>query len=206
MDFTKTELSRYLQSQNIPPIDIGGSLEEPLNPKTQYLIIHDTSSPYYGSKSFPDDINTATWPGNSLASLKANAHVYVNRAGESTTKVNLAIHQHTTKFELQDHKRRRNLFVGIELIQPRRAYPAGSTTENDALAPDPGFTPLQLKRLALIYLAASSRSGRYLIPAFHAVVDMKIPNAHDDPQNFDLQAWSDAIDQLIEDVHKQSTP
>lgn len=206
IDFTKDQLSRYLQTHGISTNDIGGTLDEPLNPNTRYLIIHDTSSPNYGPNDFPDDINIATWSGNMLESVKPNAHIYVNRVGESTTKVNLAMHQHTTKFELQDRKRRRNLFVGIELIQPRRAFPIGSEKLNDALAPDPGFTRPQLQRLALIYLAASSRSGRYLIPAFHAVVDMNIPNGHDDPQNFDLQAWSGVIDQLVEDVQKQSTP
>ena len=206
VEFTKAAFTHYLQSQGISPADIGGSLDEPLSPKTQYFIIHDTSSPNFGAEAFPDDINNATWSGNRLKSAKANAHVYVNRVGESTTKVNLATHQHTTKFEQKDVERRRNLFVGIELIQPRRAYPPGSNRNNDALAPAPGFTSSQLQRLAVIYLAASSRSGHYLIPAFHAVVDIKIPNGHDDPQNFDLQAWSDSIDKVIDEVHKSSNP
>ena len=34
-------------------------------------------------------------------------------------------------------------------------------------------------------LAILSHGRRWLIPAFHATVDAGIPDAHDDPQNFD---------------------
>ena len=64
---------------------------------------------------------------------------------------------------------------------------------NDFQAPVPGFTPAQYDALALVYVVASVRAGRWLIPAFHAVIDEGIRNKHDDPQNFELQAFADSL-------------
>ena len=60
-----------------------------------------------------------------------------------------------------------------------------------------GFSEKQMDRLALVYIAASVRRGSWLIPAFHATVDAGIPNAHDDPQNFDLQLWTKRLCILV---------
>ena len=88
------------------------------------------------------------------------------------------------------------LFVAVENIQPRIGEPAirpPKVKPNDRIAPTPGFTPRQYERLALAYVVASIRRGRWMIPAFHAVVDARYAGGHDDPQNFDMQAFSDAV-------------
>ena len=36
-------------------------------------------------------------------------------------------------------------------------------------------------------------AGLWLIPAFHAAIDEGLPDAHDDPQNFDLPAFDAAV-------------
>jgi hypothetical protein len=72
----------------------------------------------------------------------------------------------------------------------------GGGRGNDGLAPDPGFTPAQYDRLALLYIAASVRKGTWLIPAFHAVLDTGFANGHDDPQNFSLADWSASLSRL----------
>jgi hypothetical protein len=82
----------------------------------------------------------------------------------------------------------RGRFLHVELVQPRRRDPAGGA-RNDAIAPQPGFTETQYRRLAEAYVAASLRTGTWLIPAYHAVLDNGLPDGHDDPQNFDLPAW-----------------
>ena len=87
------------------------------------------------------------------------------------------------------------LFLHVELVQPRRSVPGGGKG-NDGLAPDPGFTPAQYDRLALLYFAASVRKGTWLIPAFHAVLDTGFANGHDDPQNFSLADWSASLSRL----------
>lgn len=195
IDVNSNHLRTYLAAQNIAEGDIGGPLDRSLNAKTRYFIIHDTSSPNYKASGFPTDINAAAWSGNKLSQYSPKAHVYINRVGASVTKVDLSENQRATKFELKD-KARRGLYVSIEMIQPRRSYPNGSM-KNDAQAPLPGFSPEQYQRLALVYLAASIRAGRYLVPAFHAVIDSGLPDGHDDPQNFDLDAWDKALAELM---------
>ena len=95
--------------------------------------------------------------------------------------------------------RGKGLYLHVELIQPRRRDPEGSP-DNDAIAPVPGFTDVQLERLALVYIAASVRGGGWLIPAFHAAVDAGIPKAHDDPQNFDTSRWAKQIRALLQSI------
>ena len=92
----------------------------------------------------------------------------------------------------------------MELVQPRKSDPAGGRG-NDGVAPDPGFTPAQYERLALLYIAASVRKGSWLIPAFHAVLDTGYVNGHDDPQNFSLTAWSESIAHLINIMEQQES-
>ena len=41
----------------------------------------------------------------------------------------------------------------------------------------------------MLYVLASARAGTWMIPAFHANIDRGIPDAHDDPQNFNLAAF-----------------
>jgi hypothetical protein len=52
----------------------------------------------------------------------------------------------------------------------------------------------------MVYIVASVRAGRWLIPAFHAALDEGIPNAHDDPQNFDLAAFDGAVSKALTEV------
>jgi hypothetical protein len=97
----------------------------------------------------------------------------------------------------------RGLFVHTELVQPRRSDPTGQPG-NDGLAPSPGFTEPQLDRLALLYVVASLQHGSWMVPAFHANVDAGIPDAHDDPQNFDLNLWSKRLNLLLQSLESNS--
>ena len=82
------------------------------------------------------------------------------------------------------------------MIQPR-GVASGIRGRNDARAPDPGFSAAQYERLALVYTIASVRAGRWLIPAFHAAIDSGIRGGHDDPQNFDLEAFAASLERLV---------
>ena len=104
----------------------------------------------------------------------------------------------TTVFEGKEERSRRGLFLGIELIQPRKLDARGI----DAAAPNPGFTEAQLDRLALTYVAPSLRRGLWMIPAFHAAIDEGLHNAHDDPQNFDLNIWAQRLSLLLDTISK----
>ena len=90
----------------------------------------------------------------------------------------------------------KGLFLHNEMIQPRRSAP-GRGRRNDARSPDPAFTAAQYDRLALLYVIASVRAERWLIPAFHAAIDAQIANGHDDPLNFDVDSFARGLEGVI---------
>lgn len=198
----------YLRQAGIREKDIGGALEQPISQNAygetaRYLIIHDTSTLLEPSRkrNFPAFANSRTWSDSKLNLLekKKNAHIFIGRTGQSSTAVDLGEALLTTKFEKTQRERLEGLFIGVENLQPRRLDGRGI----DSIAPSPGFPPAQMKRLAVVYVAASIRAGRWLIPAFHAVLDSGIPNAHDDPQHFDLGRFSAALDKVLAESGKQ---
>jgi len=212
----RAALERYLVEHSISEDDIGGSLSEPVSransvdPQSllaRYFVIHDVSTPNYLDDPFPPHINEAPWIWNDLRLKWLNrkvTHVYISRTGESVTavdfKTELPDPHHGTKFA-RDRLRNRGkgLYLHVELVQPRRRDPKGRPN-NDRIAPLPGFTDAQLERLALVYIAASVRRGEWLIPAFHATVDAGIPDAHDDPQNFDTKRWGAHLKALLKSI------
>ena len=203
---SKDQLRRFLMTSGTTEAVLGGSLDEGLSKTDEgleatYFVIHDTSTPNYGKDSFPGDINGSNWTGNDLTSwarLK-RAHVYVNRVGLSKTAESFSTPWRATKKELRIGTDAKGRFIHVELIQPRRSDRAGPTG-NDLIAPMPGFPDAQLKRLALIYVAASVRSGHWLVPAFHAVIDSEYRDGHDDPQNFDLARWAELLQTVISQI------
>lgn len=224
---TKASFRAFLQEQSIVETDIGGALDEPVShalsgavgaPEAAYFVIHDTSTPNLGQAPFSRRINTADWPFNHLPGYRRDtpivlpgcvkspdpdrqpgAHVYINRVGESVSPVDFQTPWRATKFESADDCRAKGLFLHVELIQPRRSDPRGARG-NDALAPNPGFTQSQYRRLAIVYAAASLRKGSWMIPAFHADLDEGISDGHDDPQHFSLKAWSIALSGVLREL------
>lgn len=195
----RSRVAARLAALGRKPAEVGGDPAAPVE-KARYFVIHDTSYPYYADDPLPDNatLESPDWKGNNLAmweKIKVT-HVYVNRRGESVTARDFAEPMRATKYERGDIPNRAGLFLHVELVQPRRRDPQGGP-KNDAIAPEPGFTGAQLKRLALLYLTASARRGEWLIPAFHAAVDAGIPDAHDDPQRFSLEDWSAALQQEL---------
>lgn len=190
-------LESYLQSHHIAEADIGGAVTNRL--RAEYFIIHDTSTPNYLDQAFPTNINTAAWRNNNLDGWYKSpvAHVFVNRLGDSVAPHTWVTSCRATKLEVRIlGEKSRGLFVHTELVQPRRRDPQGGP-HNDAIAPGPGFTDAQLERLALLYVAASVQHGTWMVPGFHAAVDAGIPDAHDDPQNFDLALWARRLGVLL---------
>jgi hypothetical protein len=205
---SQADLKRWQERLRLTDAEMGGAAATSI-PKARYFVIHDTSSPYYGDDPLPpnDALASAEWKGNDLKTWEKVkvTHVFVTRRGESITTRPFDETMRATKYERQDIPNRAGLFLHVENVQPRRRDPEGAP-KNDALAPTPGFTAPQLKRLAQLYLAASIRRGQWLIPAFHAAVDAGIPDAHDDPQNFDLPAWADAVRRELADLRPAASP
>ncbi len=180
--------------------------DDPATPMARYFVIHDTSGPNFGHHAFPDDLNVNPRINN-LASFKCDdgwgrAHIVISRSGGMLVNHDYGIPWRETKFEraVNFNGALKGLFVHNELIQPRRAA-SGRGRYNDAQTPDPGFTGAQYDRLALLYTIASVRSGRWLIPAFHAAIDAGIPNGHDDPLNFSIASFADSLQRLIDQLN-----
>ena len=201
---TADQLKRFLTAKGIREADVGGAISVRLS-APKYFVIHDTSD-LLTSNEFPSTINDATSSLNKLSRrvTKKVCHVYINRAGESVTAVNFesATPPSGTKFG-SCHRAQRKAFLHIENIQPR-IRDRSVSFQNDALAPSPGFSEAQLERLALVYVVASVRAGRWLIPAYHSPIDLGYPDRHDDPQNFDLQMWAARLERLIEEIRSSS--
>jgi len=209
----KKKFRAFLQGQKIKEDDLGGSLDSKLSfaklpdgktVQARYFMLHDVSTPNYLEKPFPENINAADWLLSDLEKRWRHvkvAHVFINRLGDSIASVDfgsvLSEKHFGTKFARDVLKAdAKGLQIHVELVQPRRSNPDGFKG-NDGIAPDPGFTQAQYDRLALVYLAASLRKGEWLIPSYHAATDAGIKNAHDDPQNFNLEQWAESLDELL---------
>jgi hypothetical protein len=176
---------------------------DPDAPMARYFVIHDTSGPNYGHRSFPGDIDNESSKLNNLNHFACpdgwgRAHVFISRTGEMLLAHDYGIAWRETKFEqaAEFGGALQGLFLHNELVQPRQSAP-GHGGRNDARSPDPAFTAAQYDRLALLYTIASVRADRWLIPAFHAALDADIPNGHDDPLNFDVESFANSLDRLV---------
>lgn len=223
---SKQKLRTYLSNQTVSESAIGGSLDEPVSraksnnpaaPLARYFVIHDTSTPNCSKKEnkcaelgkLPANRDEASWRYNGKNLIikskgDAVAHVFVARTGISKTGHDFSVPWRAVRLEsVTPNIPGKGLFLHIENVQPRIGEPAvpppGKKT-NDRIAPNPGFTAAQYKRLALVYVAASLRRGEWLIPGFHAVIDSGISGAHDDPQNFDLGAWAAALKGILDEL------
>lgn len=192
----------------------------------RYFVIHDTSTPHCGKEGncavcgeFPPNMDSVSWRFNDpdgrlllkYSDGSAIAHLFIGRAGHSILGHDFKKPWRGTKLESNDNLgvSSRGRFLHVELVQPRlhrrttsrgnKCYPR-TTNLNDLIAPEPGFTTAQYRRLAEAYIAASARAGSWLIPAFHANIDRGFRGAHDDPQNFSLDAWSSEIADVLEVV------
>jgi hypothetical protein len=204
-------LSAFLSNQNLEwdfaahlwqPLSHAGD-DDPHAPMARYFVIHDTSGPNYGHRSFPADVDVNP-KINSLAGFKCTdgwgkAHVVVNREGGMLLDHDLSEPWRETKFEraVNFAGGLKGLFIHVEMIQPRRS---AGRWGGDAQSPDPSFTTPQYDRLALIYTIASVRAGRWLVPAFHAAIDAHIRNGHDDPLNFNVQSFANSLDGLMQQL------
>jgi hypothetical protein len=198
------KLEYLLDAFNLTEADVGGPLSVPL-PNAKYFVIHDTSDLLQASE-FPVDINKKTSSLNDLSRrvTRKVAHLYINRAGQSATAVAFESATPPSGTKLGKCNRApKNAFIHIELIQPRLRDRSVRFT-NDALAPEPGVSDRQLERLAFIYVVASVRAGKWLIPAYHSALDLGFADRHDDPQNFNLQDWATnlhALFGIISSIH-----
>src|ERR1700681_1738340 len=100
--FNRDQFQAYLTRKGISPKDIGGPLDKgvsatPSGKKALYFMLHDTSDEVSGN-SFPPNINGASWPPNNFANQPiGNAHVFINRLGQSATGHDYSVPWRATK-------------------------------------------------------------------------------------------------------------
>jgi hypothetical protein len=190
-----------LADTSIEPISRADS-NNPAAPAAKYFVIHDTSTPYLGdAAAFPNPLDADPFVNRLSIYAKGDpvAHMFIARDGVILIGRDYAKPWRATKLERIVGARVRGLFLHNELVQPRRADPGGPPG-NDLIAPEPGFSAAQYQKLAALYVLASARAGTWLIPAYHSAIDDLIPAKHDDPQNFDLDAFAAAITQWRVDI------
>ena len=168
-----------------------------------YFVIHDTSTPFYENDPFPKRLNQdlkvndfAPYMDGTFA-REPVAHIFLNRVGQIWAGHDFQEGWRATKLESRIiGPRARGRMVHIETVQPRRFLP-GATSRGQTYGPKPGFTKEQYRMLAALYVYASARAGFWLIPAQHNTVDSGIPDAHDDPQNFELKQFAKELEKLV---------
>lgn len=168
-----------------------------------YYVIHDTSTPFYANDPFPKDIHN-DWQVNDFTpymdgtfAKQPVAHIFLNRVGQIWAGHEFLEPWRATKLESRVvGPAARGRFVHIETVQPRRFLP-GAKTRAQTQGPQPGFSAEQYRMLAALYVYVSARAGHWLIPGFHATVDGGIPDAHDDPQNFELERFAAELEKLV---------
>ena len=164
-----------------------------------YFVIHDTSTPFYGDEPFPKRLESDLLVNSFEPYITSQpvAHIFLNRVGQIWAGHDFIEPWRATKLESYViGPASRGRFVHIETVQPRRFAP-GSDSLANTVGPQPGFSKAQYRMLAALYVYASARAGRWLIPAQHNTVDAGIPDAHDDPQNFELERFGEELGKLL---------
>jgi hypothetical protein len=223
LSLDKDKFRAYLAGLGIAPNALGGSLDAPLSrsvagskPQARYFVIHDVSwnlcekTEKLATSADPD----ADWNLISTWADKKQAHLYITRDGKLIAPQGrtFSVPWYATKLEGKIPDLARGLFLHIENVQLRTAdvkkgeNPRRKATEkekmkgdledkciNDRNAENPGFTQVQYSRLALVYIAASQRAGKWLVPAYHVAMDYGLDDGHDDPQHFDINDFGSNI-------------
>ena len=198
---TAAQVQAYLDRNGISSADVGGAVAMGDTPARRYFVIHDTSWPELpDAPRFPTDIDLPGHPSNRLTGwdgISKKVNLIISRDGRSRTFLDwsAARTSSATKLEVRSNASR-VAFVHVENIQVRMK-PPGSWAWR---APEPGLGNAQEQRLALAYVVASLRAGRWLIPAYHFNIDQGLPDGHDDPQNADLASWVARIQSIEKEM------
>lgn len=187
------QVKRYLQDSGVLD-QVTATVTAADKPSVRYFVIHDTSSPEEPGEAFPANLDSSAYSGNNLATgfagVRNKVNLIIARDGRSRALVGWGNVPRDAAIKIESPNRApaaKAVFVHVENVQPR-LKPAGSSWFWKA--PVPGLTSAQETRLAVAYIVASMRAGRWLIPAYHFNIDQGLPQAHDDPQNMDLASWA----------------
>lgn len=202
VEIKEKQIINYLNSKQISLSEISVVLGYGNASSLKYFVIHDTSWPEEIGE-FPSDINEASYRGNNFSmwngDIKDRVHAIITRDGQSKIFNDWQSQRKKSGVKIETNNRipqSRKVLAHVENVQPR-IKPSNTFAW---IAPEPGFSPRQEERLALLYVMASYRAGHWLIPAYHFNIDQGLPDGHDDPQNTDLQNWVTKISSISEQI------
>ena len=212
LQIDKSVFETYVSSQGMAKDSLGGSVHVELSraeganrPTARYFVLHDTSWNVCTDVAKFDgaDLPDKQWNSVDRWSDNDEAHLFITRDGKLVAPQGrtFSVPWRATQLEKIVGTASRGLFLHVEHIQLRSVelspgqspMNAKGKCRNDRLAQAPGFSPAQMDRSALTYIAASIRRGEWLIPASHAALDEGVTSGHDDPQNFDVKIWTENI-------------
>lgn len=212
----KKQLVAYLKSKAIHAEDLGiPDADLGTGPPTHtynalYFVIHDTSTPNLLDKDVTQqaDIKKATWTWKDIHyndpnryKCCAQAHVYITRDGQSASPRFFYVPWRATRYEIVAGDSARGYFVHVDLVQPRSSKDV-KLNDNFKL-PEPPFEQEQYDRLAQVYVAASIVHGRWLIPAYCAVLDVESGGSHNNPLGFKLDVFATSVSNVFSAVKSQ---
>lgn len=189
--------------------DLIATLDKPLSVTSSglpalYFVIHDTSQKIAGTNFPADDSININRLGFKYPDGTWVAHAFINRKGQSLIAMDFDTPWRATQLEGAAGTSSRGRFVHIENNQPRLNDPS-TAKDDDNIAPENGLSTPQYRRLALLYILTSYRAKKWLIPGFHGVIDSGVGD-HDDPQNFDRNAFETVLGELITNVEVAAAP
>lgn len=205
IEFSRDLVEQYFADYGIREPEIGGSLALRVSlvkgEPAIFFVIHDTNGPDFGTRLFPPDISISKHINN-LRQFGRRWHVIIGRDGQSDTLIDFFTPLRSTRFEVKKvGKRSKGRFLHVALLQPVR------TAENEIKIPSQPFTPAQYERLAQVYLAASRRAGRWLIPVYAAELNRKGRETVilGGPKGFSMSAWADAIRKVYRELYTRQS-
>lgn len=208
-DFTREAVEAYVYEHGLNEKELGGALglrvSRARGESALFFVVHDSDGPDFGTRTFSPDINVSAHI-NDLRQFGRRWHVLIGRDGASTTLIDFFQPLRSTYFEARDAgAKAKGRFLHVGLIQPVRKNIDNADTSS-SLIPEPAYTKEQYRRLAQVYVAASSRAGRWLIPAYAAQLNKygQAPVFMGGPKGFDLALWAKALRDVYREIYSNS--
>lgn len=206
-DFSREAVEAYVAAHGLSEEELGGALNLRVSrargESAIYFVLHDSDGPDFGTRTFSPDIDVSQHINN-LHQFGRRWHVLIGRGGASTTLIDFFQPLRSTYFEAREAgTKAKGRFLHVGLIQPVRANTDDVVKTHDALIPEPAYTDAQYRKLAQVYVVASSRAGIWLIPAYAAQLNKygHAPVFMGGPKGFELAIWAKALRDVYREIY-----
>lgn len=206
-DFSREAVESYAARHGLRDDEVGGALNLRVSKAhgntALYFVLHDSNGPDFGNHSFTPDINVSPRINN-LRQFGRRWHVLIGRDGSSATLIDFFQPLRSSYFEAREAgAKAKGRFLHVGLLLPIRSMENGAESNFGGVIPDPAYTRDQYRRLAQVYVIASSRAGRWLIPAYASQLNQygRAPVFIGGPKGFDLTQWAKALRSVYREIY-----